>query len=309
MLQNCDCDSKMLPPPPLADAKWPQEMPLLLLVEDDQALATGLVQGLRRQGFEVELLTTGEHVVRRALSGEHALIVLDLMIPELSGFEILTQLQHRSSPPVIVLTARTELGDRLQRFSLGAVDYVCKPFWIAELVARIRTRLGLGASSPVVHRVLRFGGLAIDLCARAVTLLGEPVKLTRTEFDILAYLAARPGRASLDRIFAAGRNEDKHGRRIFPATVRRDAPFLERLEPSARREEPASVDCSRRRKSTAGVPKMERSDRLAWKRIGAEVAARRGQRGCSGGSASSGAGGQIPLIVTGIPSSTVVPDT
>lgn len=170
-------------------------MTSLLLVEDDHALAAGLVQGLRQQGFEVELLTTGEHVVRRALSGQHALVVLDLMIPAPAGFEILTQLQHRSSPPVIVLTARTELGDRLQSFSLGAVDYVCKPFWIAELVARIRARLGLGASPPTAHRVLRFGALAIDLCARAVTIDDEPVKLTRTELDVLSYLAARPGRA------------------------------------------------------------------------------------------------------------------
>lgn len=170
-------------------------MTSLLLVEDDHALAAGLVQGLRQHGFEVELLTTGAHAVRRALSGQHALIVLDLMIPEPSGFEILAQLQHRSSPPVIVLTARTELNDRLQSFSLGAVDYVCKPFWIAELVARIRARLGLGMSPPAVHRVLQFGALAIDLCARTVTVEGEPVRLTRTELDVLSYLAARPGRA------------------------------------------------------------------------------------------------------------------
>jgi len=167
----------------------------LLLVEDDHALAAGLVRGLREHGFEVELLTTGGDVVRHALSGQHALIVLDLMLPEQSGFEILEQLQHRSSPPVIVLTARSELDDRLKSFALGAVDYVGKPFWIEELVARVRARLGLGAGPPEAKRVLTFGALAIDLDAHVVTIDDQPIKLTRTEHDVLAYLAQRPGRA------------------------------------------------------------------------------------------------------------------
>lgn len=178
-------------------------MTSLLLVEDDRALAAGLVQGLRQHGFAVELLTSGAQVVRRALSGQHALIVLDLMIPEPTGFEILAQLQHRTSPPVIVLTARTELDDRLRSFALGAVDYVGKPFWIAELVARIRARLGLASGPQEEARVLRFGPLAIDLGARTVTVAEEPVKLTRTELDILVYLAARPGRAVTRSLLSA----------------------------------------------------------------------------------------------------------
>ena len=167
----------------------------LLLVEDDHALAAGLVRGLRQHDFDVELLVTGEGVAETALSGEFALVVLDLMLPEQSGFEILEQLQHRSSPPVIVLTARTELEDRLKSFQLGAVDYVCKPFWIEELVARIRTRLGLGAAPPEERRILRFGALTLDLDAHTASVADEPVKLTRTELDLLAYLAQRPGRA------------------------------------------------------------------------------------------------------------------
>lgn len=170
-------------------------MPSLLLVEDDHALAAGLVRGLREAGFEVELFTTDADVAHAAITGKFDLVVLDLMLPEHSGFEVLEQLQHRSSPPVIVLTARTDLDDRLRSFALGAADYVGKPFWIEELVARIRARLGLGARPDATKRVLRFGALAIDLDARQVALDDAPVKLTRTEYDVLAYLAQRPGRA------------------------------------------------------------------------------------------------------------------
>ena len=187
--------ARQIGPPCGAGGGIVDRMPSVLLVEDDHALAAGLVQGLKRHGFEVELVTTGTDVVPLALSGAHDLIVLDLMLPGASGFDILEQLQHRSSPPVIVLTARTELADRLRSFELGAVDYVCKPFWAAELVARIRIRLGLGAAPPESPRVLAFGALTLDLSAREVMVAGEQVKLTRTELDVLAYLAQRPGRA------------------------------------------------------------------------------------------------------------------
>jgi DNA-binding response OmpR family regulator len=167
----------------------------LLVVEDDHALAAGLVRGLRAQGFAVELLTTGGDVVRHVVSDQYALVVLDLMLPDASGFEILEQLQHRSTTPVIVLTARGELPDRLRAFALGAIDFVAKPFWIEELVARVRTRLALGGAPEPAKRVLAFGALTIDIDAREVAVDGAPVKLTRTELDVLVYLAQRPSRA------------------------------------------------------------------------------------------------------------------
>jgi DNA-binding response OmpR family regulator len=166
----------------------------VLVVEDDCALAAGLVRGLVQQGFEVELHTTGAEVARAALAGEHDIVVLDLMLPEKGGFAVLEELQHRSGPPVIVLTALTDLEDRLRSFRLGAADYLGKPFWIEELVARIRTRLGLTGAPPAA-RVLEIGGLTIDLDARRVAVDGVEAPLTRTELDVLAYLAQRPGRA------------------------------------------------------------------------------------------------------------------
>ena len=167
----------------------------LLLVEDDPALAGGLVVGLKEAGFEVELLAQGADVVAKALDERHDMIVLDLMLPDVSGFEILKSLQNRSAPPVIVLTARADLEDRLRAFALGAIDYLCKPFWIEELVARIRARLGIAGALEPPTPSLSFGSLSIDVEARRVTVAGESASLTKTELDILVYLAKRSGRA------------------------------------------------------------------------------------------------------------------
>lgn len=167
----------------------------VLIVEDDQGVAAGLVAGLRQHGFEVELATRGDGVVERVRTGSFDAVILDLMLPGADGFEVLEQLRHRSTTPVLVLTARSDLGDRLRSFELGAVDYLCKPFWTEELVARLRVRLGVSAAPTPAKRLLGFGALTIDLDARTVAVAGEPIALTRTEFDLLAYLAQRPGRA------------------------------------------------------------------------------------------------------------------
>ena len=120
----------------------------LLVVEDDPGVAGGLVRGLREAGFEVELATNGRDGAKKALEGGFAAVVLDLMLPEQTGFAILEQLQGRSSTPVLVLTAKNDLEDRLRCFGLGAADFVTKPFWMEELVARLRTRLRLTPKPP-----------------------------------------------------------------------------------------------------------------------------------------------------------------
>src|SRR5262249_27261859 len=141
--------------------------PRVLVVEDDAAIAAGVVQGLKQEGFEVELLSGGGDVVRRVLAEPFDAVVLDLMLPDQSGFEVLEALQHKSSVPVVVLTARTDLDDRLQSFRLGAADYVSKPFWMGELVARLRARMGISRVSP--KRVVHFDRVEVDLDARSVT--------------------------------------------------------------------------------------------------------------------------------------------
>lgn len=165
----------------------------MLVVEDDPSIAAGLVRGLGVEGFSVELLTSAAPVARRVLAGGVDVVVLDLMLPDDSGFMVLEQLRHRSTTPIIVLTARSDLADRLRSFTLGAADYMSKPFWLDELAARIRARLGAPAAPP--RRVVRFGAVTLDLDAREAMVGGAPAGLTKTELNLLAYLAERPGRA------------------------------------------------------------------------------------------------------------------
>lgn len=165
----------------------------VLIVEDDAAVASGLVTGLKNVGFSVELAADGETGTKRALSGEFDLVILDLNLPERDGFGVLEALSGRISTPVIVLTARTELETRLKSFSLGAVDYIPKPFWMEELVARIQSRLRIREDDP--HRVIAWSNVVVDLDARTVKLDEAPVELTSHEFNVLAYLVERPDRA------------------------------------------------------------------------------------------------------------------
>lgn len=170
-----------------------RRQPEILVVEDDPPIAAGIVRGLKAAGFAVELAHDGRRGAELALSRPFDLIVLDLMLPELGGFEVLELWKNRLSTPVVVLTARTDLDARLQAFAGGAVDYLPKPFWVEELVARVRARLRLPEAAPA--RTIAWDDAVLDLDARAVTLAGSPLALTAHEFNVLAYLVERPGRA------------------------------------------------------------------------------------------------------------------
>lgn len=164
----------------------------VLVVEDDSNVASALVRGLRKAGFDVALETDGARGLRAAASGDHDAIVLDLMLPERDGFEILEAIGARGVP-VLVLSARDALDDRLRAFTLGAVDFVAKPFWMEELVARLRARLYLGDTRE--KRIVAWADVCVDLDARTVSVDGVAVHLTRAELDVLVFLAERPGRA------------------------------------------------------------------------------------------------------------------
>ncbi|WAS92945.1 response regulator transcription factor [Nannocystis punicea] len=175
--------------------------PAILVVEDDPAIAAGVVRGLKAAGYDVELAHDGRRGAELALSRPFDLVVLDLMLPELGGFEVLELWRGRLSTPVIVLSARTELDARLQAFAGGAVDYLPKPFWIEELLARVRARLRLpDVAAPA--RTLAWDEAVLDLDARTVTLAGEPLGLTAHEFNVLLYLVERPSRAITRRQLA-----------------------------------------------------------------------------------------------------------
>ena len=153
----------------------------ILLIEDEEKLARMVELELRYEGYEVEKAFDGRTGLERALSGEHDLILLDIMLPGMSGMEVLRRLRRESQAPVIMLTARDTVVDK-------ADDYITKPFAIEELLARIRAALRKRPSAPAEAPKLTCGALVMDTERHEVTVRGAPVELTRREFDLLHYL-------------------------------------------------------------------------------------------------------------------------
>jgi two-component system, OmpR family, copper resistance phosphate regulon response regulator CusR len=182
---------------------------MILVVEDEPGIVDFVERGLRRQGFEVASAADGETGLERALRPDVDLVVLDLMLPRLSGHDVLRQLHaQRPTLPVIVLTARGEVEDRISGLDEGAADYLVKPFAVGELAARVRAQL---RSTGHGSTTIRTETLQIDLVSRQVLVGGEPVRLSTTEFELLVYLAQnRPHVLSRDEILRAvwGYNHD-----------------------------------------------------------------------------------------------------
>lgn len=163
----------------------------ILLIEDDVTIRTALSRGLRERGHAVSSSPTALDGLRLAVQDRPDLIVLDLGLPDLDGKELLRMLRAVSQVPVIVATARDGDAAMVSVLDAGADDYVVKPYTAAQLDARIRAVLRR-TSSPQVA-ALEVGGLVVDPRARTATLDGSPLDLTPREFDVLRYLAARPG--------------------------------------------------------------------------------------------------------------------
>lgn len=160
---------------------------MILLIEDEPGIADFVTRGLEADGFPVTATLDGSEGERLALSEGFELIVLDLMLPGRGGLEILASLRAaRLDVPVIVLTARGEIEDRVAGLDAGAVDYLVKPFSLAELTARVRAQLRLAARNPALS--LRAGDIEVDLLTREVSRAGVPVRLSSTEFDLLVHL-------------------------------------------------------------------------------------------------------------------------
>jgi DNA-binding response OmpR family regulator len=197
----------------------------VLVVEDEGALAEVVASYLRREGFNVDLAYDGPGAVSRARVGNPDLIVLDLMLPGFDGIEVCRQVRTFSDCYIVMLTARDEEVDKLVGLSVGADDYIVKPFSPRELVARARAMLRrprhLGhtgsAGEPSADDIApwRFGAVVIDPVARSVSHSGEPVDLTRTEFDLLAAMAAHPRmafsrRQLIEAVWGEGWYGDEH---------------------------------------------------------------------------------------------------
>jgi len=174
----------------------------ILLIDDDAELCNLLGEFLKREGFTVECEHEGHAALQKALAGGTDLIVLDVMLPGLDGFEILRRLRLQSKVPVIMLTARGEDVDRIIGLELGADDYLPKPFNPRELAARIRAVLRRYEQRPPDHTGrLEVNGVAVDPGSREVFVHGNRVDLTTFEFDILEMLMRSAGRVlSRDRL-------------------------------------------------------------------------------------------------------------
>ena len=164
----------------------------ILLVEEEEKLARMVEMELRYEGYEVTKAFDGRSGLEQALSGKYDLVLLDIMLPQLSGMEVLRRLRRESDLPVIMLTARDSVIDKVSGLDSGADDYITKPFAIEELLARIRAALRKRA----VHTgsILTAGELAMDVERHQVSVRGQSVELTKKEFDLLHQLLENKGR-------------------------------------------------------------------------------------------------------------------
>jgi two-component system response regulator CpxR len=167
----------------------------ILAIEDDADLGLLMRDYFAQHNFQVEVIHDGRAGLARALEGEHDLIILDVMLPVLNGFEVLRQLRKRRTTPVIMLTARTEQADRIAGLNAGADDYLPKPFGPEELLARIRAVLRrAGYLEESQAQTVEAGGLTVDPSTREVRYSGRRVEVTSIEFDILELLMRTAGR-------------------------------------------------------------------------------------------------------------------
>jgi DNA-binding response OmpR family regulator len=167
----------------------------LLIVEDEPRIASFLMKGLRAEGYAVEHTASGREALAR-VHADVALVILDLGLPDLDGTEVLEQLRrNKNRVPVIVLTARGEVGDRVDSLDLGADDYVVKPFAFAELVARIRARTRPTGGDIAGSLLLHGGVVTLDLRTRRATARGTEIDLTPREFALLEMFLRHQGQA------------------------------------------------------------------------------------------------------------------
>lgn len=185
-------------------------MPRILLIDDDEQLGAPLAAYFQRYEMELEQATRPSTGLARLKTGAFDAALLDVMLPEMDGFELCRTIRKDSDLPIIMLTARGDVMDRVVGLELGADDYLPKPFEPRELVARLQTVLRRRVARPATNAErLRFDGLEIDTARRSVNRQGEPVDLTGSEYELLLMLARDPGRVfSRDDILNALRGHE-----------------------------------------------------------------------------------------------------
>jgi two-component system KDP operon response regulator KdpE len=207
----------------------------VLVVDDEPQIRHAVRRALQARGYEVALAADGEQAIVEAEDVAPDLVVLDLNLPGIDGLEVCRRLREWSSVPILVLSVREEESDKVAALDLGADDYLTKPFGADELLARVRAllrRADVREASPPPR--FRAGDVEIDLGSRTVLRAGEPVRLTRTEWELLDALALHPGkllthRWLLQEVWGEGYGEDVEVLRVFVSQLRR------KIEPDPRR--------------------------------------------------------------------------
>ncbi len=182
--------------------------PRILVVDDEPAIRRTLRANLVARGYDVTAVETGEEALAAALSHAYDLVILDLMLPGLSGLDVCRDLRARSAVPILVLSARGEERAKVRALDLGADDYLTKPFGMDELLARVRALLRrppvASGSADAESGTLHAGDLAVDLARRQAWRDDAPLDLTPREFDVLAYLVRHAGKVTTHRVLLAG---------------------------------------------------------------------------------------------------------
>ena len=182
-------------------------MSKILIVEDEAAIAELEKDYLELSGFEVEVASDGKKGMEKALQGDYDLIILDLMLPEMDGFEICRQVRAEKNIPIIMVSAKKDDIDKIRGLGLGADDYMTKPFSPSELVARVKAHMAryerLVGSAMEENKVIEIRGIKIDTTARRVWINGEEKTFTTKEFDLLTFLASHPNHVyTKDELFS-----------------------------------------------------------------------------------------------------------
>ncbi len=182
-------------------------MSKILIVEDEAAIADLEKDYLELSGFEVEIASDGEKGLNKALNEDYDLVILDLMLPKVDGFEICRRVREAKNTPIIMVSAKKDDIDKIRGLGLGADDYMTKPFSPSELVARVKAHMAryerLVGSAMEENKIIEIRGLKIDTTARRVWINGEEKTFTTKEFDLLTFLAAHPNHVyTKDELFS-----------------------------------------------------------------------------------------------------------
>jgi two-component system, OmpR family, KDP operon response regulator KdpE len=203
------------------------ERPTRILVVDDEAqIRRALTSILSTRGYKLEMASTGEEALLKAIDAPPDLVVLDLALPDRSGIEVCRELRTWMTAPILVLSVRANEADKIEALDEGADDYLTKPFSAGELLARIRALLRRAAALTSPPPVVTSGDLEIDIARRRVRRAGEEIALTPTEFDILAYLARNAGlvvtqRMILEQVWGPEWVEDAQTLRVHVSNLRK----------------------------------------------------------------------------------------